>query len=127
MKNGADIILTTDAAAAGKFKIVVKNGTSVAIGNAYTTDAYDYLHTNGHGGGAGKGGNIVRWESGAGASQWKIVEVESVLTDIDFTEIEDENDEAVSAKGIYDLYGRRVINPTAPGLYIIDGKKRIIK
>lgn len=127
VKNGADIILTTDAAAAGKFKIVVKNGTSVAIGNAYTTDAYDYLHTNGHGGGAGKGGNIVRWESGAGASQWKIVEVESVLTDIDFTEIEDENDEAVSAKGIYDLYGRRVINPTAPGLYIIDGKKRIIK
>lgn len=31
------------------------------------------------------------------------------------------------AKGIYDLTGRRLNGPLAPGLYIIDGRKRIIR
>ncbi|MBQ2968876.1 MAG: hypothetical protein IJE15_00605 [Bacteroidaceae bacterium] len=29
--------------------------------------------------------------------------------------------------GIYDLFGRRIDTPTAPGIYIIDGKKTLIK
>ena len=121
--------LTKEVSDAGLYSIDVMNGTAVALSLNGKKGGNDYvsLHCGGHSDGAGRAGNVVGWAASAGVSQWKIVEVESVLTDIDFTEIEDENDEAVSAKGIYDLYGRRVINPTAPGLYIIDGKKRIIK
>lgn len=30
-------------------------------------------------------------------------------------------------EGIYDLNGRRLLNPTAPGIYIVDGKKTLVK
>jgi len=33
---------------------------------------------------------------------------------------------APAVKGIYDLFGRRVVNPSN-GIYIIDGKKKLIK
>lgn len=83
------------------------------------------LHANNHGGGAGKGSNIVYWGSGVGtASSWTIVETQFDVTDIDFAEVETE---APVVKGTFDLFGRRIAAPTAPGLYIIDGKKRYIK
>ena len=83
------------------------------------------IHANNHGGGAGKGSNIVYWSSGVGtASSWTIVETQYDVTDIDFTEVETEK---AVVKGIYDIFGRRVVAPIAPGLYIIDGKKRYIK
>ena len=113
---------------AGVFYINIMNGTTVAIGNVgAAANQNQFLHCGGHSEGKGKAGNIVGWSAQASVSQWKIVETEAVITDIDFTEIVEENDEAVSAKGIYDLFGRRVINPTAAGIYIIDGKKRVIK
>jgi hypothetical protein len=40
---------------------------------------------------------------------------------VEFVEIES------TVKGIYDLFGRRVVAPTAPGIYIIDGKKKYVK
>ncbi len=83
------------------------------------------IHANNHGGGSGKGSNIVYWSSGVGtASSWTIVETQFDLTDIDFAEVETEK---AVVKGTFDLFGRRVVAPTAPGLYIIDGKKRYIK
>ena len=83
------------------------------------------LHANAHGSGAGKGANIVYWSSGVGtASSWTIVETQYDVTDIDFAEVETE---APVVKGTFDLFGRRIAAPTAPGLYIIDGKKRYIK
>lgn len=89
----------------------------------------DRLHANWHSEGGGKSGNIVYWGGDANTpSSWKICETESYLTDIDFTQIEESNDEKVSpaVKGIYDLFGRRVMNPTH-GIYIIDGKKKLVK
>ena len=83
------------------------------------------LHANAHGSGSGKGANIVYWSSGVGtASSWTIVETQYDVTDIDFAEVETE---APVVKGTFDLFGRRIVAPTAPGLYIIDGKKRYIK
>ena len=38
--------------------------------------AFTYAHCGGHGGGAGKSGNIVGWESAAGASQWVLEPVD---------------------------------------------------
>ena len=86
------------------------------------------IHGLGHGGGASKSGGITYWHSGVEtASAWRIVETENdfvIFSDLDFTEIEPE---APVVKGVYDLFGRRLVAPTTPGIYIIDGKKRVIK
>ena len=110
------------------YNIVSLEGTTVAI--AATTDAAFRLHCAGHGGGSNKSGNIVYWNSGLGtASIWKICETEAYITDIDFTEIEEGADEYVApaVKGIFDLFGRRIEAPAATGIYIVDGKKHVIK
>ena len=86
------------------------------------------IHGLNHGGGANKSGGITYWNSGVEtASAWRIVETENdfvIFSDLDFTEIEPE---APVVKGVYDLFGRRLVAPTTPGIYIIDGKKRVIK
>lgn len=88
------------------------------------------LHMNGHGGGANAFGNLVYWSSTTGtASALKIVESEYYiwqLTEIEDIEIVDEYVAPVQ-KGIYDLFGRRIEAPAATGIYIVDGKKRVIK
>jgi hypothetical protein len=110
------------------YNIVSLEGTTVAI--AASTDAAFRIHANGHGGGNNKSGNVVYWNSGLGtASVWKICETEAYITDIDFTEIEEGADEYVApaVKGIFDLFGRRLEAPAAAGIYIIDGKKKVVK
>lgn len=124
-----NLVLTDSLEQAGKYAVTILEGTIVNINLNNKTDENKCLHTGGHSNGAGKGGSIVGWSGGVGtASSWYISEVEAVLTDLDFTVVDD-NDEEVApvVKGIYDLYGRRVVNPTAPGIYIVDGKKRVIK
>ena len=110
------------------YNIVPLQGITVAI--TATTDAKFRIHANGHGGGANKSGNIVYWQSGIGtASAWIIAETEAYIADIDFTQIEEGADEYVApaVKGIFDLFGRRIEAPAATGIYIVDGKKRVIK
>ena len=46
------------------------DGKVVVVMKPSTGGSYAFLHCNGHGGGTGKGSNIVGWEAGAGASQW---------------------------------------------------------
>lgn len=86
------------------------------------------LHAKGHGGGSGKSGNITYYGSGLGtASAWRAVEVVDadfiMNTEIDLIEVEP----VKVVKGVYDLFGRRLDAPVAPGIYIIDGVKRVIK
>ena len=104
----------------------LQQGAAVAI--ASVKDASNRLHGAGHGEGKNKSGTIVYWNSGLGSSSaWRIVETENdfvLFSKLDFTEIEPE---AAVIKGVYDLFGRRLAAPTAPGIYIIDGKKRVIK
>ena len=110
------------------YNIVSLEGTTVAI--AASNDAAFRLHCAGHGGGANKSGTIVYWNSGLGtASVWKICETEAYISDIDFTQIEEGADEYVAPakKGIFDLFGRRIEAPAATGIYIVDGKKVLIK
>lgn len=88
------------------------------------------IHANGHSNGAGKGSNIVYWGSGINtASAWYIFESEAYLADIDFTQFDEEANEYVApaVKGIYDLFGRRIEVPATTGIYIVDGKKKVIK
>ena len=64
------------------------------------------------------------------ACSWYIVSEEKFIADF-MTGIEnmDITDEYVAPvqKGIYDLYGRRIMTPAATGIYIVDGKKKVIK
>ena len=98
------------------------NGAIVGLKNVFFDNA---IHANGHGGGGNRMGNTIYYNTGAGdASSWRIIEVEYDATGIDFAEVESEK---AVVKGTYDLFGRRIAAPTAPGLYIIDGKKVIVK
>lgn len=101
----------------------LKEGNAVAI--AGVNNAGHRLHGAGHGEGANKAGTVVYWNSGLGtASMWAISEAQYDATDIDFSEIEPET---AVVKGTFDLFGRRVVAPTAPGIYIIDGRKKLVK
>jgi len=120
--------LVADKDGAISYAITQLQGTVVALdGNGETSKR---IHADGHGGGSGKGNNIVYWASGLGtASAWRIAESEAYLADLDFTQIEEGADEYVApaVKGIFDLFGRRIEAPAATGIYIVDGKKRVIK
>ena len=48
------------------------------------------------------------------------------IQEMDFTGIEDMKYEDVKVKGVYDLHGKKVENPTN-GIYIINGKKVFVK
>ena len=116
--------MTEDREAALPYVIkVLGSGADIALDGLGQTGKR--IHANNHGSGAGKGSNIVYWNAGAGsASAWNIVETQYDVTDIDFAEAETEK---AVVKGTYDLFGRRVVAPTAPGIYIIEGKKRLVK
>lgn len=43
------------------------------------------------------------------------------------TAIEDIEEAATPVKGIYDLTGRKLDEITKPGIYVIDGKKTLVK
>ena len=72
---------------------------------------------------------MITWGKHDAASAMRIVSAEKVIGDfmtgVEDIEIADEY-VAPAVKGIYDLFGRRVDNPTN-GIYIIDGKKKLIK
>ena len=65
-----------------------------------------------------------------GADDWKLTLVTKAATQSEFNPFTGiENVEAIAPVklGIYDLFGRHIDTPTAPGIYIIDGKKTLIK
>ena len=64
-----------------------------------------------------------------GADDWKLELIEKSETGeySPFTGIEDVEAVAPAVQGIFDLFGRRVDAPTVSGIYIIDGKKVVIK
>ena len=64
------------------------------------------------------------------ASEMRIVSADKIITDF-MTGIEDVEiageQSAPAVKGIYDLFGRRIETPAATGIYIVDGKKQVVK
>lgn len=51
---------------------------------------------------------------------------EEIFSDIEEVEAEEENDDSV-LEGIYDMQGRKIDEITKPGIYIINGKKVLVK
>lgn len=88
-----------------------------------------------HGSGASgnKGAHMITWGKNDAASAMYIVEAEKYISDVIYliTDIEDIDvaDEYVApaVKGTFDLFGRRIETPATTGIYIIDGKKRVVK
>ena len=123
------LTMVADTAATQPFRIDVWGEGIVTICDSRYSDGN--IHMNGHGNGANAFGNLVYWTSTVGTSSaMRIVESEKyisdVLNNIEDIEIVDEY-VAPAKKGIYDLFGRRIDAPAAAGIYIVDGKKRVIK
>ena len=55
-----------------------------------------------------------------------ISELNYELTNIENIDITDEY-VAPAVKGTFDLFGRRIDTPTSTGIYIVNGKKMIVK
>ena len=107
----------------------------VAVGDTYWADGAGSLHPLSHGNGAAanKGNKMITWGRTDAASAMYIVEAEKYITDVVYSingiEEIDVTDEYVApaVKGTFDLFGRRIDNPATTGIYIIDGKKVLVK
>ena len=109
--------LTSKSAAAAYVIGAWGEGTKATIKQVSDNDRY--LHAQAY-----EQPLVYWWDKSGVSSSWNIVEAQYDVTDIDFTEVETEK---AVVKGTYDLFGRRIAAPTAPGIYIIDGKKKYIK
>ena len=117
------IEMTSAKSSTVPYTITALQGSIVALAGA--NDETNRLHGAGHGNGGSKNGTVVYWNSGLETSSaWVIAEAQYDATDIDFTEVESET---AVVKGTFDLFGRRIAAPTAPGIYIIDGRKKLVK
>ena len=132
--NGGRLYVVEDTTEAASFNIHFLTDGKVAItdsreGNANGSWA---LHPMNHQSGTGYVAHsyMITWGKHDAASAMRVVKSEKVISDF-LTGIEDVEivDEYVAPvqKGIYDLYGRRIETPAATGIYIVDGKKRVIK
>ena len=132
--DNSTMYLVGDSAEARPFNIYFLTNGKVAVGDSYWADGGQSLHPMNHGSGASgnKGGYMITWGKHDAASAMYIVEAEKYITDL-YVAIGIENidvtDEYVApaVKGTFDLFGRRIEAPAATGIYIIDGKKRVIK
>ena len=94
-----------------------------------TTGAYS-LHPLSHSSGSGTQGGVISYSSNDAASAMYVVEAdeyyEQYFVGIESIDVTDDF-VAPAVKGTFDLFGRRVETPAATGIYIVDGKKTVIK
>ena len=129
------VSLHEDTTEVRPYNVFFLNNGKVALGDTYWADGAASLHPLSHGSGAAanKGNRMITWGKGDAASAMYIVEAEKYITDVVYSingiENIDVTDEFVApaVKGTFDLFGRRIDTPATTGIYIIDGKKRVIK
>ena len=132
--DNSTMYLIEDSIDARPFNIYFLNNGKVAIGDSHWADGGQSLHPMNHGNGASgnKGGYMITWGKHDAASAMYIVEAEKYINDVlvalDIENI-DVTDEYVApaVKGTFDLFGRRIEAPATTGVYIVDGKKKVIK
>ena len=135
VESGATIFLSEDSTATRPYDVFFKPGGKVALTDTHWSAGDAALHPNAHGNGAAanKGRNMITWGQHDAASAMYVVEAEKYITDVVYSingiENIDVTDEFVApaVKGTFDLFGRRIDTPATTGIYIIDGKKRVIK
>ena len=133
--SAASIFLVEDSTETRPYDIFFLNSGKVAVTDTYWSNGEAALHPNAHGNGAAanKGNRMITWGRTDAASAMRIVEAEKYITDVVYSingiENIDVTDEFVApaVKGTFDLFGRRVMTPATTGIYIIDGKKTVVK
>ena len=128
------LYVVEDAAEAAPFNIHFLADGKVAIADSRegNTNGSWALHPHNHHSGKGDyaHGYMMTYGKNDPGSAMRIVAAEKVISDF-MTGIEDleciKEIATPAQKGIYDLYGRRVMTPATTGIYIVDGKKVVIK
>ena len=129
--NGQALSMVADTAETNPYILDMYADAQVTLRDS--TRAGGNLHFNGHNSGKGTFGSIISWNSGVGsASILRIVESEKYIADYQLIlDVEDivitDEQVAPAVKGTYDLFGRRIDTPVATGIYIVDGKKKVIR
>ncbi len=127
--------LVMDTTETRPFNMFFLTNGKVAMGDSYWNDGQQGFHPMNHGSGAAanKGGYMISYRRGDVASHMYVVEADKYITDVVYSingiEEIDVTDEYVApaVKGTFDLFGRRIDTPATTGIYIIDGKKQVIK
>ena len=135
LESNNPVYLYEDTTEVRPYNIFFINKGKVALGDTYWADGAGSLHPLSHGSGAAanKGNKMITWGRTDAASAMYVVEAEKYITDVVYSingiENIDVTDEFVApaVKGTFDLFGRRIDTPAATGIYIIDGKKTVVK
>jgi hypothetical protein len=112
-KNAAVTMTATSTSNAAKFKVVYNDDETLSF--LYNNDETMALNLK-------SDNTIIAGNAGEQRSKWRV----RVAVD-NQTAIEDIEEAATPVKGIYDLTGRKLDEITKPGIYVIDGKKVMIK
>ena len=128
--NATELYLVDTPESTQPYNIYFLTGGRVCVNDARSeTGAYS-LHPRNHSNGGGTYGTVISYGSHDGASAMYVVEADTYysiyyngIEDIEFTE----ESIAPAVKGIFDLFGRRIDAPTTTGIYIVDGKKVLVK
>ncbi|MBR5841155.1 MAG: hypothetical protein IKY64_00890 [Bacteroidaceae bacterium] len=107
----------------------LKSG-KVCVSDARSNVGAYSLHPLSHSSGSGTHGGVISYNSSDAASAMYVVEADEYykqyfdgIEDIEFVG----DQVAPAVKGTFDLFGRRIDTPAATGIYIVDGKKVVIK
>ena len=124
--------LANETTEARPFNIFFIGSEKVALGDTNWANGGQSINPKGHSSSAGTYGDIITWGRTDAASAMRVVEAEKYINDVlESLDIEniDVTDEYVApaVKGTFDLFGRRIDTPAATGIYIVDGKKKLIK
>ena len=127
---GVEIAMVNDRDETLPYCINLHTSGSVTLTNSNSSNLH--FHLKNHSSGAGAYGTLIYWSTTESASDFRIVEsemyIEEYLKELSVEQL-DLTDEYVApaVKGTFDLFGRRIDTPTATGIYIVDGKKVVIK
>ena len=107
----------------------LKSG-KVCVNDARSSSGSYCLHPLNHEKGSGKYGAVISYYKSDDASAMYVVEAEAYnkayYTNIESIDLTDEY-VAPAVKGTFDLFGRRIDTPATTGIYIVNGKKVVIK
>ena len=129
---GSDLFMVEDTTETQPYNVLMLKDGKVSIGDSRYPNGNASLHPKGHSTGSGRSGSVILWGNTDASTPMRIVESERYISDL-FLELDIEDIEiageqvAPAVKGTFDLYGRRIEAPAATGIYIVDGKKRVIK
>ena len=130
VSNASQLFLVDTPESTQPYNIYPLTGGRVCVNDARSATGAYSLHPLSHSNGGNAYGSVISYGSHDGASAMYVVEADAYYVQY-YTDIEDveftEDPVAPVVKDIYDLFGRRIDMPTATGIYIVDGVKRVIK